>query len=57
MADRIRIIFDASEDYREKLKILAAKKRTSVNQVIYEAIYKTFDIEPPGEEKILEDHK
>lgn len=54
---RIRIIFDANEDYRKKLKILAAEKSTSVNQIIYEAIQKTYGIEPPGEEMNTETHK
>ena len=49
---RLRIIFDANEEYRKKLKILAAEQNKSVNQIIYEAIEKVYGIEPP--EKILE---
>ena len=44
---RVRMIFDASEDYRRQLKMLAAEKGTSVNQIIYEAVRKTYGIEPP----------
>lgn len=44
---RIRMIFDVNEDYRRQLKVLAAQKGTSVNHIIYEAIKKTFGIEPP----------
>lgn len=44
---RLRMIFDVSEEYRKQLKVLAAQKGTSVNQIVYEAIKKTFGIEPP----------
>jgi acyl carrier protein len=48
---RIRIIFDANEEYRKKLKMLAAEKGTTVNQIIYDAIKKTYGINPPNTEK------
>ena len=44
---RIRMIFDVSEEYRRQLKVLAAQNGTSVNQIIYEALKKTYGIEPP----------
>jgi len=46
---RVRIVFDVDATYRTNLKILSAKLNKPINQIIFDALQKTYGLAPPGQ--------
>ena len=44
---RVRIVFDATYEYRTELRLLSARKNQPISQLIFHALEKTYNIKSP----------